>query len=653
MLRIALSLTAAVISLYTLGAEMSITVTDHNDRSFPPALGNGHTGLVMSADGFSPNAMYIASAFNDGVHHNVSHLQQAIIPISLTLSQPATLNRAQTLDMGRACVSTTAGSRDFEATCTMRALRQMPHAVMAELDIRALRDIKGLTVSDVVKFPKSLSDTLCRDVSVHTAAGTYRFIQASATYNHGRDHMVSTIAMIPGNGCTALSADSVEINLSRGATASITVIAATCTTADFTDPWNESERQAIYALRQGRQQLTDDHESQWRQLWRSNITIEGDDALESHIRSALYNIYSSIREGSRQSIAPMGLTSGKYYGHIFWDADTWILPVLAVLHPELARSMVDYRYDNLPAARRRAGAHGYRGAMFPWESDNNGEESTPTFALTGPLEHHITADVARGAWLYYCTTADIDWLRNEGYPLIRECADFWVSRAHRNTDGTYSIDNVVGADEYAIGVNDNAFTNGAAIRNLQYAVAAADILGLTPDTDWLRIANRLKFHFMPGNKVIKEHATYNGARTKQADVELLAYPLYIIEDPETIKANIDYYSAKIDSIGGPAMSHSAMAVNYSRLGDGEQAARLIDRAYKPNLRGGFHALSESPGNDHTYFMTGAGGLLQAIIFGYAGIDITSEGVRQIPSSLPSTVEKVTVTTPHGTFIRSH
>lgn len=101
------------------------------------------------------------------------------------------------------------------------------------------------------------------------------------------------------------------------------------------------------------------------------------------------------------------------------------------------------------------------------------------------------------------------------------------------------------------------------------------------------------------------------------------------------------------------MSHSAMAVNYSRLGDGEHAARLIDRAYKPNLRGDFHALSESPGNNHTYFMTGAGGLLQAIIFGYAGIDITSEGVRQVPSSLPSTVKKVTVTTPHGTFTRSH
>lgn len=47
---------------------------------------------------------------------------------------------------------------------------------------------------------------------------------------------------------------------------------------------------------------------------------------------------------------------------------------------------------------------------------------------------------------------------------MKAVADFWVSRVTRNDDGSYSICNVVGADEYANGVDDNAFTNGAAIR---------------------------------------------------------------------------------------------------------------------------------------------------------------------------------------------
>ena len=116
--------------------------------------------------------------------------------------------------------------------------------------------------------------------------------------------------------------------------------------------------------------------------------------------------------------------------------------------------MVNYRTNRLAAACKRAITHGYRGAMFPWESDDAGEESTPTFALTGPLEHHITADIAIACWNYYCVTHDLHWLRSHGYPLMKAVADFWVSRAERNEDGSYSIRSVVGADEYAIGVDD-------------------------------------------------------------------------------------------------------------------------------------------------------------------------------------------------------
>lgn len=82
--------------------------------------------------------------------------------------------------------------------------------------------------------------------------------------------------------------------------------------------------------------------------------------------------------------------------------------------------------------------------MFPWESDHQGEESTPTFALTGPLEHHITADVAIAAWQYFEEMTDTVWLREEGFPLMRECAEFWLSRADINDDGSFSIRNVVG-----------------------------------------------------------------------------------------------------------------------------------------------------------------------------------------------------------------
>ena len=94
--------------------------------------------------------------------------------------------------------------------------------------------------------------------------------------------------------------------------------------------------------------------------------------------------------------------------------------------------------------------YGYRGVMFPWESDDSGEEACPVWALTGTLEQHITADIAIAAWNYYCVTKDREWLRTSGYPLISQAADFVASRMHKNSDGSYSFLNVVGADEYAL-----------------------------------------------------------------------------------------------------------------------------------------------------------------------------------------------------------
>jgi hypothetical protein len=36
---------------------------------------------------------------------------------------------------------------------------------------------------------------------------------------------------------------------------------------------------------------------------------------------------------------------------------------------------------------KKATVYGYKGAMFPWESDDIGEEATPTWALTGILSN--------------------------------------------------------------------------------------------------------------------------------------------------------------------------------------------------------------------------------------------------------------------------
>lgn len=88
-----------------------------------------------------------------------------------------------------------------------------------------------------------------------------------------------------------------------------------------------------------------------------------------------------------------------------------MFPPLLLFNQDIARSLVNYRFNRLDAAKRKAKTYGYQGAMFPWESDDTGEEATPPFALTGTFEHHITADIAIAFWNYYRVTKDKVWLK--------------------------------------------------------------------------------------------------------------------------------------------------------------------------------------------------------------------------------------------------
>jgi trehalose/maltose hydrolase-like predicted phosphorylase len=295
----------------------------------------------------------------------------------------------------------------------------------------------------------------------------------------------------------------------------------------------------------------------------------------------------------------------------------------------------------LEAAKRNAFSHGYKGAMFPWESAETGVEETPVWALSGPFEHHITADVALAAWNYYCVTQDKEWLRQKGWPILSATAGFWASRVERNGPGKYEIKNVVAADEWAENVDNNAFTNAAAKANLTTAAAAAKILGITPDADWQNVAANIPILKLD-NGVTKEHASYNGEGIKQADVNLLAYPLKQITDAAQIKKDLEYYETRVPTEGTPAMTQAIFTLLYARLGDGEKAYHFFKDAYEPNLNPPFRVIAETKGGTNPYFSTGAGGILQAVVMGFGGLDITPNGITQVKSKLPSQWKSLTL-----------
>lgn len=621
----------------------------------PAPMANGCIGILPQKEPFAVEHVMLNHVFDAASPHVVSRVMRGINPFCLSMKidnkKVDTSNISdwqQTIDMRRAVHQTSFHTLEkADVSYELCALRNLPYAGLIRVTVQACKDML-LEVRSGMGIPDDYSQSSIRYREMEADGNRMYMLESDATSRFGYRRVASTSSFLfNGEQIKPMYDEDTRelffsIQLKKGETFCFSLVGSVCSSRDFFDPYNEAERQVIYALHEGEEALMEAHYRLWDELWQSDIRIEGDDNAQRIVRFALFNLYSSCRGGSRLSIPPMGLSLQGYNGHIFWDTELWMYPPMLLLNQDIARSMLDYRFDRLPAARKKALAYGYRGAMFPWESDDSGEEATPTHALTGPFEHHITADIGIACWNYYCVTRDVRWLQREGYPLLKEIADFWTSRVTRNQDGSYSIHNVTGADEYANGVTDNAFTNGAASLALKYACQAAEICGEKVPEIWQEIGENIRI-LQFENGVTREHSTYKGEMIKQADANLLAYPLGLITDEYRQRQDLEYYAERIDQKDGPAMSYSVYCVQYARMGEADKAYEMFRRCYEPNLRKPFGVISETPTSNNPYFMTGAGGLLQAVLNGFCGLQITDEGIVQLPSVLPSHWKRVTVT----------
>jgi len=621
----------------------------------PAPMANGCIGILPQKEPFAVEHVMLNHVFDAASPHVVSRVMRGINPFCLSMKidniKVDTSNISdwqQTIDMRRAVHQTSFQTLEkADVSYELCALRNLPYAGLIRVTVQACKDML-LEVRSGMGIPDDYSQSSIRHREMEADGNRMYMLESDATSRFGYRRVASTSSFLfNGEQIKPMYDEATRelffsIQLKKGETFCFSLVGSVCSSRDFFDPYNEAERQVIYAVHEGEEALMQAHYRLWDELWQGDIRIEGDDDAQRIVRFALFNLYSSCRGGSRLSIPPMGLSLQGYNGHIFWDTELWMYPPMLLLNQDIARSMLDYRFDRLPAARKKALAYGYRGAMFPWESDDSGEEATPTHALTGPFEHHITADIGIACWNYYCVTRDMRWLQREGYPLLKEIADFWASRVTRNQDGSYSIHNVTGADEYANGVTDNAFTNGAASLALKYACQAAEICGEKVPEIWWEIGENIRI-LQFENGVTREHSTYKGEMIKQADANLLAYPLGVITDEYRQRQDLEYYAERIDQKDGPAMSYSVYCVQYARMGEADKAYEMFRRCYEPNLKKPFGVISETPTSNNPYFMTGAGGLLQAVLNGFCGLQITDEGIVQLPSALPSHWKRVTVT----------
>ncbi len=219
----------------------------------------------------------------------------------------------------------------------------------------------------------------------------------------------------------------------------------------------------------------------WETLWKKvDVEITGDRLSQKLIRMHIYHTLVTASPHNAKidfGIPARGLHGEAYRGHIFWD-ELYILPFYCLHLPEVAKSVLMYRYRRLDKAREYAREHGYQGAMFPWQSGSDGREETQVLHLNpisgkwgedySSMQRHISIAVAYNVWNYYNITGDIDFIDNYGAELFLDICRFWASKTKLNKQtGRYEIDGVMGPDEFHEklpgakkgGLKDNAYTN--------------------------------------------------------------------------------------------------------------------------------------------------------------------------------------------------
>jgi alpha,alpha-trehalose phosphorylase len=281
----------------------------------------------------------------------------------------------------------------------------------------------------------------------------------------------------------------------------------------------------------------------------ADIEVDGDAEVQQAVRFGLFHILQAGARAERRMIPAKGLTGPGYDGHTFWDAETFVMPVLTYTHPAAAADALAWRHMTLGLAREHAQQLGLAGAAFPWRTIRGQECSG--YWPAGTAAFHINADIADAVVRYVDATGNERFEREVGLELLVETARLWRDLGHHDVEGVFRIDGVTGPDEYSSVADNNVYTNLMAQRNLREAAVMAmrhpdlaERLGVSTEeaASWRDAAKamiipydeRLGVH--PQSEGFTNHARWDFAATKPDHYPLLLnFPYFDLYRKQVVK----------------------------------------------------------------------------------------------------------------------
>jgi trehalose/maltose hydrolase-like predicted phosphorylase len=364
------------------------------------------------------------------------------------------------------------------------------------------------------------------------------------------------------------------------------------------------------SLRQANEEL-------WKKIWSRGFDVSVLPIEYRRIALAQHYYLLASFDNAPWPNGPQGVSGNNWRGQQLWDNDLWAFRALLPLWPEFAESVLGARLRQLPEARQAAAKRGREGASLVFV-DEEGIDHNPEQSIYRE-ELHLSAWPAFAVWDFWLATGDKARLEHY-WPILHDTANFFVSRCNSDPEGVWHLQGVVPPDEYVCehgkGLCDDSVTTNLVVRAVLRATnQAASILDKPLDPRWKTVGENLCILGPDENGIVPEFKGYEGETIKQADVALAFYPLGLALPEKLVRQNLAYYRHRCDPYG-PLMSRQIDACVLMRLGDRDEGLRLLFEGYARHLRGPFLIPTEGPHNNVVGFITGCGGLIQALVFGF-------------------------------------